>query len=418
MHNISYALKSSKKKSHTYVVDPDAPPEVPHKRKADTDCWNDPYEEFLIAEKTRVHPNYIEENEAKARAIKAKVLAHKASLPPVDADLPPEVKGQIYIYSGQKLQLTEFRREKMRQRLARRKNMTYTYSSEYQSQTLCLVNEDDIAKDAKNLSKSKMTTKSGFVYPAPKEPEDYIRHPRQLSEARREELRAPYEEPGMSAGPDDEPKPWEMPGAKDFDTVPDLKPRLFGGYNEDGTQQNDKDFYKSVHMGGDGVEQEMIEAAKRAKQEWLDAVIVDNIHYQPHYGEQVGVEGAKPSQLGKLQDILSGSFPEKLGLKVVHKAKLPSGKRVPFKPPPPSMLSRLPYKDPEDFTVGMRPDDPDHYFGTDKTGAKVNFVTTIHKDMMKPYKQKMLHKRKVTGLTDKERRGPLFTGNKSIEGRR
>ena len=176
-------------------------------------------------------------------------------------------------------------------------------------------------------------------------------------------------------------------------------------------KQNDKDFYKSVHMGGDGVEQEMIEAAKKAKQEWLDAVIVDNIHYQPHYGEQVGVEGARPSQLGKLQDILSGDFPEKLGLKVVHKAKLPSGKRVPLKAPPPSMLSRLPFKDPEDFTVGMRPDNPEHYYGTDMSGKKVNFVTTIHKDMMKPYKQKMLHRRKVTKLTEKERRGPLFTGD-------
>ena len=401
----------SQKKSQQSRAGDSSSPEIPHKRKADTDCWNDDYEDFLIAEKTRVHPNYIKENETKAKAIKAEVLAHRASLPPVDANLPPEVKGQIYIYSGQKLQLTEFRREKMRQRLAKRKNTTFTYSSEFQSQTLCLVNEDDIAKDAKELSKSKMTTKSGFVYPAPKDPEEYIRHPRQLSEARREDLRAPYEEPGMTAGPDDEPKPWEMPGATDFDTIPDLKPRLFGGYNQDGTQQNDKDFYRSVHMGGDGVEQEMFEAAKRAKQEWLDAVIVDNIHYQPHYGEQVGVEGARPSQLGKLQDILSGELPKKLGLKVVHKAKLPSGKRIPFKTPPPSMLSSSPFKDPVDFTAGMRPDDPEHFYGTNDAGEKVNFVTKIHKDMMKPARQKMLHRRKVTELTDKERSGPLFSGD-------
>ena len=61
-------------------------------------------------------------------------------------------------------------------------------------------------------------------------------------------------------------------------------------------------FYKSVHLGGDGVEAEMVEAKKRAKQEWLDAVMVDNIHFNTHYGEK----GIKPSQLGKLDGILDG----------------------------------------------------------------------------------------------------------------
>ena len=199
----------------------------------------------------------------------------------------------------------------------------------------------------------------------------------------------------MAAGPDDEPKPWEMPGAADFDTIPDLKPRLFGGYKKDGTQQDDKDFYKSVHMGGDGVEQEMIEAAKRSKQEWLDKVIVDNIHYQPHYGEQVGVR-CSPITTWQAAGHSIRRIARKLGLKVVHKAKLPSGKHIPFKTPPPSMLSSSPFKDPVDFTAGMCPDDPNHFYGTNDAGEKVNFVTKIHKDMMKPVRQKMLHKRKVT----------------------
>ncbi len=350
------------------------------------------------------------------------MLADRAARPPVDANLPPEVNGQIFIYSGQKLQLTEFRREKMRQRLAKRKNITFTYSSEYQSQTLCLVNEDDIEKDAKELSKSKMTTKSGFVYPAPKDPIDYIKHPRQLSEARREQLRQPWDgEPGsrqrqMTLEEDGPPKPWEdvENGGVDFDTIPDLKPRLFGGYNQDGTQQNDKDFYRSVHMGGDGVEAELEEAAKRAKQEWLDAVIVDSIHYQPHYGEK----GSKPSQLGKLEDILANP-PRKLGLKVVHRAKLPSGKRVPLKVPPPSMLSNSPFADPVDFTAGMRPNDPEHFMGTDpKTGAKVNFITKIHKDMLKPSQQRARYTRSIEPLTDKDKTGPfaaVWNGGKTGE---
>jgi hypothetical protein len=206
--------------------------------------------------------------------------------------------------------------------LAKRKNITFTYSSEFQSQTLCLVNEDDIEKDAKTLSKSKMTTKGGFVYPAPKDPEEYKKHPRQLSQSRRDQLKEPWEEPG-STNIDDAPKPWELPGSVDFDTIPDLKPKLFGGYRADGAQEIDEVFFRSVHMGGDGVEKEMLDAMKKKKQEWLDAVIVDNIHYKPHFGER----GDQPSQLGKLDDILKGP-PNKLGLKVVHRATLPSGKCV------------------------------------------------------------------------------------------
>ena len=308
-----------RKKKRDAMVHFDAVPEGPKKRKADTDCWNDAFEKFLIQEKGREHPDFIGDNERMAAEIKRQVMEHRASLPPLDANLPPQVNGTIFIYSGQKLQLTELRREEMKKKLARRKNITFTYSSEFQSQTLCLVNEDDIDKDAKELSKSKYTTKSGFVYPAPKDPEEYKKHPRQLSQSRRDQLKEPWEEPG-SAGIIDEPQPWEMPGVIDFDTIPDLKPKLFGGYRADGVQEDDKIFFRSVHMGGDGVEQEMHDAEKRKKQEWLDAVIVDNIHYQPHYGER----GNKPSQLGKLDDILSRP-PQKLGLKVVHRAKLPSG---------------------------------------------------------------------------------------------
>ena len=402
---IAGAEETKKKKKQTKkMVDFDAVPEIPKKRKADTDCWNDKFEQFLLEEENRAHPDYIGENERLAKTIKQQVLEHRASLPPVDANLPPEVNGNIFIYSGQKLQLTELRREQMKKRLSKRKNITFTYSSEFQSQTLCLVNEDDIDKDAKELSKSKMTTKGGFVYPAPKDPEEYKKHPRQLSQSRRDQLKEPWEEPG-TANIDDAPKPWELPGSVDFDTIPDLKPKLFGGYRTDGTQEIDEVFFRSVHMGGDGVEQEMFEAMKKKKQEWLDAVIVDNIHYQPHYGER----GDKPSQLGKLDDILSRP-PQKLGLKVVHRAKLPSGKRILFRAPPASMMANSFFEDPKDFTEGMRPDDPAHYFGTDAGGQKVNFITKIHKDMMKPPMQRLLYTRKVEQLTEKEKSSNLFTG--------
>ena len=206
-----------------------------------------------------------------------------------------------------------------------------------------------------------------------------------------------------------QPMPWEMPGSIDFDTIPDLKPKLFGGYRQDGTQEIDEVFFRSVHMGGDGVEEEMLDAMKKVKEEWLAAVIVDNIHYKPHFGEI----GDQPSQLGKLDDILKGP-PNKLGLKMMYRAKLPSGKRIPFKAPPASMMAQSFFEDPKDFTDGMRPDDPAHYFGTNALGEKVNFITKIHKDMMKPPMQRLLFSRKVDQLTEKEKSSNLFKGSGTV----
>lgn len=195
-------------------------------------------------------------------------------------------------------------------------------------------------------------------------------------------------------------------GKKDFDTVPVISSKPFGGYNADGTKAPDHEFYKSVHLGGDGVEAEMVEAKKRAKQEWLDAVMVDNIHFNTHYGEK----GAKPSQLAKLDDILDGGKPKKLGLKVVHNATLPSGKKIPFKPPPATIMALDKFEDPKDFTEGMRPNDVEHFYGTTATGEKVGFITAIHKDANKPFRQRYLHRRSVEPLKKGETVGPKFFG--------
>ena len=124
----------SQKKSQQSRAGDSSSPEIPHKRKADTDCWNDDYEDFLIAEKTRVHPNYIKENETKAKAIKVGVLSHPSHLSTPTSHLKSRGKS---ISTWTEAATDRIRREKMRQRLAKRKNTTFTYSSEFQSQTLC-----------------------------------------------------------------------------------------------------------------------------------------------------------------------------------------------------------------------------------------------------------------------------------------
>ena len=100
----------------------------------------------------------------------------------------PAVDGPVYMYSGQKRQTTEHFKAELRSRLAKDYHATYTYSKELQSLAMCMVDEDKIAQDELKASKKKWTTQRGFIYPVPRPASEYNRHPRQLSEARREEL--------------------------------------------------------------------------------------------------------------------------------------------------------------------------------------------------------------------------------------
>ena len=68
------------------------------------------------------------------------------------------------------------------------------------------------------------------------------------------------------------------------------------------------------------------------------------------------------------------------------------------------------YEDPKDFTEGMRPNVPEHFYGTTATGEKVGFVTAIHRDANKPFRQRYLHRRKIQELKTEEKTGPKFFG--------
>ena len=68
------------------------------------------------------------------------------------------------------------------------------------------------------------------------------------------------------------------------------------------------------------------------------------------------------------------------------------------------------YADPQDFTAGMRPDDIELYHGTNEEGEKVGFITAIHRDAHKPFRQKMIYSRKVEPLSSEEKLGPKWGG--------
>eukprot|EP00968_Pinguiococcus_pyrenoidosus_P026392 scaffold7075_cov274-Pinguiococcus_pyrenoidosus.AAC.14 len=112
--------------------------------------------------------------------------------------------------------------------------------------------------------------------------------------------------------------------------------------------------------------------------------------------------------LPRLQDILHGEV-QKKALRIVRNAKLPSGKRMPLRQPPYSIFARGEYQDPHDFTLDFRPDDPEHLYATDpSTGAKLPFVTSIHRDLLKPKSQTIQSKHPILPLTAGERTGPKW----------
>ena len=71
------------------------------------------------------------------------------------------------------------------------------------------------------------------------------------------------------------------------------------------------------------------------------------------------------------------------------------------------------FEDPKDFTEGMRPNNVEHFYGTTATGEKVGFITAIHKDANKPFRQRYLHRRSVDPLTKAETVGPKFFGERN-----
>ena len=62
--------------------------------------------------------------------------------------------------------------------LSQVKNATFTFSKDFVSQTLCLVDEETEQKRAKAQSQQEWLTSKGFRYPAAKTRQDLITHPK------------------------------------------------------------------------------------------------------------------------------------------------------------------------------------------------------------------------------------------------
>jgi hypothetical protein len=142
--------------------------------KAPTDQKN---AAFAKAKRNKVEKDFLGEQKI---ATKSTMRATKLKLKE-EQEQEEEV---IYTYSGQALQYTEQKKKEMRERLAKEPNATYTYSNDFQSLAVEMVDEVKVVRDEAAESKGRWKTGKGFVYPAPRPSKEFNEHPKAPSKTR------------------------------------------------------------------------------------------------------------------------------------------------------------------------------------------------------------------------------------------
>jgi hypothetical protein len=178
-------------------------------------------------------------------------------------------------------------------------------------------------------------------------------------------------------------------------TIPE-RDMIFGGFKADtivdgkrypSTEKN-PDYFKSVHLCGDGLAAALKDAQEATKKEFLDKVVVDSLQFKAYFS------GVHPSQSDKLKGILK-SAPVKKGIKIVQVATLPSGKQIPLTTPPPSMFSSIP----KDFDADKlkKKEDTSKFLGV----PFIKFVPEARGVTSKS-------RRKLTALKEEEKQGMIW----------
>ncbi|CAM9261129.1 unnamed protein product, partial [Discosporangium mesarthrocarpum] len=395
----------------------------PARRKADTDATNPAYERWLAERPTRDF--LVEQGEASLEAWKT----YQQRKVEREEELREETVPTSWCYGPQKLNYVEMKKAEMRERLAKDKAATYTYSTDYVSQTLSLVDEHRIKEDEKARNRAAWKTIRGFVWPFPKTPHEYIVHPHKPSESRIDVLKEPWIENELRGGRiEEEQSGGSTIGRGEFNTVPSNGQMLFGGLQPPGfsrsldtsligsrsrlprgrqTIRADPDFFRSVHLVGDGLELEKAESRRKEEELWRSKVVVDDTDF--HVGS-FSVRD-RPLQTERAKDILHSPV-RKTAFRMVRNARLPSGRRAPLHPPPVSVFASDPFTDPRDFTEDLRRDRPELFTAADpSTGGKLDFQTHLHKDRMKPRSHVAVARRKHPPLRKDEMRGPSWERN-------
>ncbi|KAJ0408803.1 hypothetical protein P43SY_000699 [Pythium insidiosum] len=373
--------------------------------KAPTDASNPAFDEWR---RQRTETNYVEQRRQQALAQQE---AYQVRRDIERQQQKAADSGPVYMYSGQRLRTQEVLQDELRRRLASDHNATYTFGPEFQSLAFPLVNPDELRQLEEREARKKWTTTRGFVYPAPRPVDEYNRHADAPSEVRREELREPFVDnvnhpKPLSRGEGDE----SASGRAAFTTLPS-KDMIFGGTNADGSVN--AEYFRSVHLCGDGLQREMQEARAREQAEWERRLVVDRsqLKFLAH-GNICSLPRAQPSQLDKLRDILDGPVRSK-PLRVVRHATLPSGKRVPLRAAPASILHHQPYVGPvaATFATTLRTSSTEDASHAANHGSDFRFPSVT--DLLTPPVKQHTTYRPIAPVAGPEKRGLLWRNDPS-----
>jgi hypothetical protein len=447
------ALMEARRLEESYTEDPaestklhsaaSANAESPDKKKATrreeesrcppTDCWNPTFTSYFTS-RPEHRVDYLSEQqkllkEAYEQGLRRMAKREEVATETITRVMGPEnANAKIYIYGSQSQNFMAKALSSLRTRISKETaGATYTFSKDFISQTVCVVDEDADRAAIKAEKASHYLTPSGFVYPKPKTLQDLITHPKKPSDSRIEALKEQYD--------GDLPKNLKSNSAEDIANLAlergytnrirggndfgklkwpeykkefDLKdvgsrtvlPRgaiLVGG-------QGDKDpkGFQSVHIGGEGRAKLVEEDEERAKKEWMDKVVVDSLSFQM----DGFVTRDKTLQFQRTNDILHGE-PNRKVLKYLRSRKSVGGRDFSYAPPPLSITSQGEYMGSGKAMIG-RVADPNKFIQT-KDGETKDFVRFIDKNANAPKIMCVLSAHKdITQLKSHEVNGPQW----------
>merc|ERR1712048_45012 len=207
-------------------------------------------------------------------------------------------------YSTQAMNTTELAKAQLRTLMAKEPNARFTYCQDYTSSTIVPVDIKALSKEKTELSKSRMKTENGFVYPGVKTALESNKSPqKELPPARLEELQKPWRENILHAN---ELKPtvdrvtytWED---RDIDfNLWETPPEHFGVSAP-----------VTIHSAGDTLNKEQRDVQEKENEAWKKKLVVDDSRlrtHRCHVTTELTPEGLKSSnQLARLEDILKGT---------------------------------------------------------------------------------------------------------------
>jgi hypothetical protein len=269
-------------------------------RCAPTDCWNPAFETHLRSRDDHI-VDYLEENRELRRRAWEQMLLKKEEYESQLASTLTAAFGQnqnkckVFMYATQALNYTEKAVDEMRKSLAKVRDASFTYNADFNSMTVSAVPKN--TRDPK----ADWLTPSGFQYPKPKSTKELLVHPHKPSEARIEDLKESYDatqvqqrakrdpelvrlEKGYSTRFRPEGKDFNMPKEPVFAHEFILKnvgdrSHLPRGRMIEGDDIN-REFFRSVHLGGDDAVKIMEEALAKEKEDWKKGVVVDSLDFK------------------------------------------------------------------------------------------------------------------------------------------